>query len=75
MLLSLVVTNIIVSLQSKTIKTNNMSTQNQIIALTESFLNGDLTNEEFNTQVRTLENNLKLDECNEIVNKIQNKRK
>jgi hypothetical protein len=52
-----------------------MSTQNQIIALTESFLNGDLTNEEFNTQVRTLENNLKLDECNEIVNKIQNKRK
>jgi uncharacterized membrane protein len=33
-----------------------MSTQSQIIALTESFINGDITNEEFNTQVRILEN-------------------
>jgi len=39
------------------LNTNTMNTQNQIIALTESFLNGDLTSEEFNTQVRILENN------------------
>ena len=51
-----------------------MNTQNQIIALTESFLNNDITNEEFNTQVRVLENNLKLEECDTIVNKMQNKR-
>ena len=36
-----------------------MNTQNQIIALTESFINNDIDAKEFNTKVRILENKLK----------------
>jgi hypothetical protein len=36
-----------------------MNTQNQIIALTESFINNEIDAKEFNTQVRILENKLK----------------
>jgi hypothetical protein len=36
-----------------------MNTQNQIIALTESFINNEIDAKEFNTQVRLLENKLK----------------
>ena len=45
--------------KNKQINTNIMtvpkSNMNEIIALTEKFINNEITNEEFNTQVRILE--------------------
>jgi len=57
----LVVSKTIVSLHCKTITTNNniMTTAKnnteKIIALTESFLMGEITQDQFNTQVLILE--------------------
>ena len=57
----MVVSKTIVSLQSKTITTNNniMTTAKnnteKIIALTESFLMGEISQDQFNTQVLILE--------------------